>query len=138
MNGRKYVGSKIEDAAGGGQQRKGANAARTLDLAAGEKIFESQAEKQAQAEKSARRSVKVLKSLNGQASIGWFKPGLTGHGSLIGPIIHSLIVRNDGTLGRRAPLDRSGLTLSILGESDELVPDKDPCWATSIRATRLN
>jgi len=45
---------KVEDAAGGSQQRKGADAARTLDFAVGEKIFESQAEKQAQTEQERR------------------------------------------------------------------------------------
>ena len=42
---------QVEHAAGERQHGKGANAARTLGVGAGEKILECQAEKQAQAEK---------------------------------------------------------------------------------------
>jgi hypothetical protein len=40
----------VKDAAGGGEHRKGANAARALGVAVSEKVLEGEAEKQAQAE----------------------------------------------------------------------------------------
>jgi hypothetical protein len=42
---------QVEHAPRRGEQGKGANAARTLGIGAGEKVLECQAEKQAQAEK---------------------------------------------------------------------------------------
>jgi hypothetical protein len=45
---------QVEDPAGRGEQRKGANAAGTPGVAVGEKTLESEAEKQAQAEEKRR------------------------------------------------------------------------------------
>jgi hypothetical protein len=45
---------EVEDAASGGEQRKGANAARTPGVAVREKILESEAKEQAQTEKEPR------------------------------------------------------------------------------------
>ena len=41
---------EVEHAAGGGEDRKGADAARTPDVAVGEEVLISEAEKQAQAD----------------------------------------------------------------------------------------